>query len=371
MGAAGNIVLLTGSSGESREKARSWARAAATLGLKVCRTPDRGTRAVLACSDHRFVDAAWLAQAYGAPGPDPAAAVIASSKALAYQYLRSRGFPMLPFIVPESEDELAVPWSGPVMVKPEHGSGSFAVHPWGYRVFDSLRGLRQFLARGRHGDAFFENQARPHPDSGRYFVMEYVETQRLYTTHFALSDRKVAAYDHWVTYTHPETRQVESQFCGQRHPRSGDIAAMARAFLRLGLRRTLLTIQCVERGGRLFPIDFNFRVAPTVDRLWTVLRSSFYVDALRFLTGRSPKLDFAWPSPRMGIHRLLGFKAPRGARVRFGPECIPLVDSVSYDPRKPYDIGYVFPMFAFRCRDHADFHSRLRAALSDIRVVRA
>jgi hypothetical protein len=370
MAAADNIVLLSGSSEESRQKALSWARAANTLGLRVRRTPDRGTGAVLACSDHRFVDAAWLAHAHGAPGPDPAAAVIASNKALAYQYLRSRGFEMLNFLVPESEAELAVPWSGPVMVKPERGSGSYALHPWGYRVFDSLRDFRRFLERSRNTHAFFEHQSRPHPDSGRYFAMEYVDTQRLYTTHFAYSDREMVAYDHWVTYTHPVTKLVESQFCGQRHPQSATVAAMAKQFLRLGLRRTLLTIQCVERRGELFPIDFNFRVAPTVDRLWNVMRSSFYVDALEFLIGRSAKLDFAWPSPRMGIHRMLGFRAPRGARVEFGPGCIPLVDSVSYDARKPYDIGYVFPMFAFPCRDHADFQTRLKAALASVRVVR-
>jgi len=172
MSSVDNIVLLSTDSEESRQKARSWTHAADALGLKVRRTPDRRTRAVLACSDHKFVDAAWLAHAHGVPASGPAAAVIASSKALAYQFLRSRGFEMLPFLVPVSEADFALRWSRPVIVKPEQGSGTFALHPWGYQVFDGLRDFRQFLSRSGHMSAFLENQLHPHPDSGRYVVME-------------------------------------------------------------------------------------------------------------------------------------------------------------------------------------------------------
>src|SRR5262245_4752869 len=118
--ARANIVPLCTDSVESREKARSWARAARRLGIGARWHPDRDTLAVVPCSDSRLCDAAWLARSHGVPGPDPAAAAVVSSKALAYDFLRSQGFELLFSYVPLAGADLDLRFDRPVIIKPEY-----------------------------------------------------------------------------------------------------------------------------------------------------------------------------------------------------------------------------------------------------------
>ena len=137
----GNIVVLRSDSYESLMKAQAYADAARRLGLSVRSYPDAGTMAILPASDSRGLDAAWMSRTCGVPGPDPAAVAIARSKSLTYEFLQRKGFDLLPWFVPVHEQDLHRAFAGPIIVKPDSGSGSSSPLPWGYRVFESLRDL--------------------------------------------------------------------------------------------------------------------------------------------------------------------------------------------------------------------------------------
>jgi hypothetical protein len=343
---AGNIVPLSTDSVESSEKARSWARAARRLGLSVRAHPDRSTLAVLPCSDSRLRDAAWLARSHGVPGPDPAAAVVVASKALAYDFLRGKGFDMLFSYVPLAGADLELKFERPVIVKPEYGSGTYAPHPWGYQVFESMAELRAHFRRARLERRFFEYQAMPDPRAGRYLIMEYVPSGWTHAVQCIVGDGEVEVFDQFSCTLRPESMTVKTVVLGERLAQERKLVAMAREFARLGLRRSLLTIQCVERAGTLYPIDFNVRVGALFDRFNKKRDLGFYECALRFLLGESESMGFAWPAPRVGIHRMYLPLRPGRWRAHFGAGAIPLVSEVAYDPRKPYDFGYAWPGFA-------------------------
>src|SRR2546425_5313040 len=365
-----NIVPLAANSFESREKARNWARAAHRLGLAVRRHPDRHTVAILPCSDSRLRDAAWLARNHGIPGVDPSAAAVVSSKALAYDFLRGKGFDMLFSYVPLARADLEMKFARPVIVKPEYGSGTYAPHPWGYKVFDSLAAFRRQLRRDRLESRFFEYQARPDPQTGHYLIMEYVPTGWTHAVQCVLGDDGVRVFDQFSCTLWPESMTVQTVVLGERLPGASAIVAMAREFWRLGMRRSLLTIQCVERAGRLYPIDFNVRVGALFDRLDRKCGLGFYDHTLRFLTGRTERMGFAWPSPRVGIHRMYLPVRPGRWRAAFGPNAIPLVTEVAYDPRKPYDFGYAWPGFAVLGASKADALRKVDAVLAATTVSR-
>jgi hypothetical protein len=368
--ARANIVPLRTDSVESREKALSWARAARSLGLQVRAHPDRHTVAVVPCSDQRLRDAAWLARSHGVPGPDPAAAAVVSSKALAYDFLRARGFETLFSYVPLAGADLEMRFDRPVIVKPEFGSGTYAPHPWGYKVFASLASLRRWLRRRGLERRFFAYQGLPDPRAGRYLVMEYVPTEWTHAVQCIVGDRDVDVFDQFSCTLRPESMTVKTVVMGERLPQASTIVAMAREFARLGLRRSLLTIQCVERESKLYPIDFNVRVGALFDRFNKKRALGFYEHALRFMLGQSEAMGFAWPSPRVGIHRLYLPVRPGRWRADFGEGAIPLVTEVAYDRRKPYDFGYAWPGFAVLTRSKAETLETVERVLAGTTVRR-
>jgi hypothetical protein len=369
--AAPNIVPLTMPSVESREKARSWVRAARQLGLGVRAHPDRDTVAIMPCSDFCLRDAAWLARSHDVPGPDPAAAAIVASKALAYDFLRSRGFATLYSFVPLGAADLAIEFDRPVIVKPEHGSGTYAPHPWGYKVFASVAAMRRWLRQRRLERRFFEYQAIPDPRAGRYLVMEFVPTDWTHAVQCIIGgEGEVEVFDQFSCTLRPKSMTVQTVVLGEELPQAGNIVAMAKEFARLGLRRSLLTIQCVERDGALYPIDFNVRIGALFDRLNKKRKLGFYEEALKFMLGRSATMGFAWPAPRVGIHRMYLPYRPGRWRAQFGGGAIPLVTEVAYDPRKPFDFGYAWPGFAVLSSDKAATLAKVDAVLATTTVSR-
>jgi hypothetical protein len=365
-----NIVPLCADSVESREKARSWSLAARRIGLGVRKHPDRGTLAVLPCSDSRLRDAAWLARSHGVPGSDPAAAAVVASKALAYDFLRGRGFDMLFSYVPLVRADLQIAFDRPVIVKPEYGSGTYAPHPWGYKVFGSMAEWRTYLRRSRLERAFFDYQAAPHPSAGRYLIMEYVPSEWTHAVQCIVGDGDVKVFDQFSCTLRPQSMTVQTVVLGEQLSQARQIVGMARAFAALGLRRSLLTIQCVERAGTLFPIDFNVRVGALFDRLNRKRDLGFYESALRFLLGRDGAMQFSWPAPRVGIHRMYLPVRPGRWRAAFGAGAIPLVTEVAYDARKPYDFGYAWPGFAVLGRSKHDALRKVDAVLASTTVSR-
>jgi hypothetical protein len=359
-----NIVLLTTWSRESRSKMRQYAAAAAELGLDVREEhPDRRTAGVIACSDHRAVDAAWLCHKHGIPGSDPVAATVATNKSLAYSFIESRGFRTLRWEVPLSEADLRDGLRKPVIVKPDRGSGSRSDHPWGYQAFRSAKAFLDYLRRTRQLQAFLDYQRAPSHWWGRYLLMEYVPG-RLYGVAAAIADGRVAVYDTHGLATMPDSMLIETTLFGEQHEDMRAIARIAEAFAALGLRRTVLYTQCVARGGRLYPIDFNLRPGTMFDLLVGVLRLPFYAQALSFFLGRHRKMRFRWPSRYLGARRMHLPLRPGRRKVSFGPGAIPVVSEFHYDPRKPYDSGHALPIFAVRCTGRRDFDRRSRAVIA-------
>jgi len=358
-----NVVLLGTDSKESRQKAANWARAAKTLGLRVSASPDRRTVAVLPCSDHSAMEAAWLCQAHGVPGSHPLAASVASSKALAYEFLRRRGFNVLPFFVPTQSGDLQVKFGRPIIVKPEHGSGTVAPLPWAYRTFDSLADFRRFLISTKQESRFLEYQRHPHPGTGRFLVMEYLDTRTVEVVHCVIDDRRLVVFDQATSSFHEPEMTVESALFGVKLKDAKSVVGMANALAGLGLRRTILIVQCLQRRDRLYPIDFNLRLGAMIDRFIAVAEVDFYERALAFFIGRSRAFRFSWPAPYVALRRVYLPRRKGRYRAEFGDGCIPLMDRIEHDPRKPYDWGYSLPVFAVLSRNQAEARRRVEMAV--------
>jgi hypothetical protein len=359
-----NIVLLGVDSRDSRHRARGWTRAARALGVAVRAYPDRGTRAVIPLTDLKVVEAASLARMHGVPGPDPVAATVVTSKLLAYELLRSRGFELLYSRAPLDPRDLEPPLRRPIIVKPERGSGGVGLHPWAYRRFEGTADFRRYLARSRMERRFFEYQQDPHPGAGRYFVQEFVETKWLHVARMSISERGASVFEQSAFTVHPRLMKVESRISGEALPGVERIVAMAREFGRIGFHRAILLIQCLRSRGVLQPIDFNFRISAAFDLQNEALGLGYYEKALAFLLGRDDRVRYASPKPHIGVHHM--YQRPRRGchAVQFPGDCIPLVKEISYDPAKPYDYGHAFPAFAVICRDRRDFLRRVQQVVA-------
>jgi len=365
-----NIVLLGTDSRDSRAKARYYTRAARELGLAVRDYPDRRTLAVLPCSDFLAVDAARLARAHGIPGPDPLAVTIAGDKSLAYEFLRSRGFRTLFWHVPTREEDLGIALDCAVIVKPEKGSGSFAGYPWAYKTFRNLRAFGRYLKTRKLHRKFFEYQSRPDSLLGRFFVMEYAPTSVIHSVAAVVGDKRVEECAVGDLTTHPETKMPMSMIVGKRHREAAAAFAMIEAFAKAGLRRSVVYLQCIEHKGRLYPMDVNLRTGT----LWAAaaegLDLRLHTRILAFQLGLEPRLRFRWPAPYVGVWRMpLPLEGGR-RRVIFGDGCIPLITELSYDPKKPYDIGHAWPMFAVAFRGYEDFDARADAIMASAEIRR-
>jgi hypothetical protein len=365
-----NIVLLSTDSRESESKKLHYTEAAASLGLEVRAYPDRRTECVLACSDFRAVDAAWLCKLHGIPGSDPIAASIASQKSLTYQFLQSRGFRTLHWQLPIELRDLQHSFDRPVIVKPDRGSGSFARHPWGYRVFASVDAFRRYLVRNRLLGTFLRYQADPSSGSGRYIVMEYVACKSMFGVASIIGAKRATVYDVHGMRAMSRSMIVDRILFGERHRDMASVAAVAQAFAEIGLRRTVLYVQCVERAGKLYPIDINLRPGTMFDLAASALGHPFYKEALSVFLGRQARMRFSWPSKCVGVRRMsLPLKAGT-RRATFGPGGIPLIEKFSYDPARPYDLGHAWPTFAVQCSDRVDFDRRAGSVIART-IVRA
>jgi hypothetical protein len=365
-----NLVLLGTDSRDSQAKAGYYTRAAHELGLEVRDYPDRGTLAVLPCSDFLAVDAARLARACGIPGPDPLMVTIAGDKSLAYEFLRARGFRTLFWHVPMREEDLGIAFDGPVIVKPEKGSGSFAGYPWAYRTFGSLREFGAYLKRHRLYRKFFEYQKRPDSLLGRFFVMAYANTDFIQSVAAVIGDKRVEECAAGELRTDPETKMPMSMIVGKRHREADTAFAMIKALAQAGLRRSVVYLQCIEHRGRLYPMDVNLRTGT----LWAAaaegLDLHLHARILAFQLGLERNLRFRWPAPYIGVWRMpLPLKGGR-RRVVFDNGCVPLITELSYDPNKPYDIGHAWPMFAMKFDRREDFYARADAVMADAEVRR-
>jgi hypothetical protein len=365
-----NIVLLGLEGRDGGHRAGNWTRAARTRGLAVRRYPDRGTRAVIPCTDHHVVDAARLARMHGVPGPDPVAASIVTSKAMAFDFLRSRGFDPLFSCVPMSREDLRLPFKRRIIVKPERGTGGVGMQPWGYRTFDGMAAFRGYLTHSRLERAFFEYQRDPHPATGRYFLMEYVDTRWLHVVRMSVSESGVNVFEQSAFMVHPETRKVESRISGEPLPGMERIVAMASEFGRLGFHRAILLVQCLRARGVLQPIDFNFRTSAAFDLQNAALGLGYYDNALAFLLGEVPRVRYESPKPHIGVHHM--YLRPRKGQyeVRFPSGCIPLVTRVSYDPKNPHDYGHAWPAFGVICKDRRDFLRQVKRVVSTAELCR-
>lgn len=365
-----NIVLLSSGSKESESKKRHYAIAAASLGLDVLNRPDRGTACVIPCSDFKALDAALLCRQHGIPGSDPIAATIATHKSLTYHFLAERGFRTLFWYLPLNEADLEHGFDRPVIVKPDRGSGSYSIHPWGYRVFESVAGFRRYLVRNRLLDRFLRYQAEPMHWTGRYLVMEYVGGRSMYGVASVIGDRRADVYDVHEMRNAPGSAVVDRILFGEKHRDMGSIAGIAEAFAAIGLHRTICYVQCVERAGRLFAIDLNLRPGSMFDLAAAAMKLPFYTDALAYFTGRAQKMQFAWPHRRIGVRRMVGRLRPGVHKVTYGRGGIPLVKRLSYDAARPYDRVNAWPMFAVPCTGRRDF-DRKAAAIATRTTVHA
>ena len=365
-----NIVLLGVGSRDSRHRARNWKKAARARGLAVRSYPDRATRAVIPCTDLRVVDAALLGRMHGVPGPDPVAATIVTSKALAFEFLRSHGFDVLFSRVPSCRQDLDLPFRRPIMLKPERGSGGVGAHPWAYRTFDGTADLKRYLSRAGVENRFFEYQTDPHPVAGRYFIQEFVETKWLHVVRMSISETGPSVFEKSAFTVHPRLMKVENRISGEPLPGIERIVAMAREFGRLGFHRAILLIQCVRARGVLQPIDFNFRISAAFDLQNEALGLDYYEKALAFLLGHEGRVAYSSPKPHIGVHHM--YLRPRKGRyeVEFGADCIPLITQVTYDPKKPYDYGHAWPAFAVICRDRRDFLRQVREVVDSAKIRR-
>ena len=346
-----NIVLLATHSRESVAKQQQYQAAAAQLGLAVRGYPDANTIGVFACSDFRSVDAANLAALHGVPGPDVVAAVVATNKSLAYQYLKRQGFATLWSHAPLCAEDLMLDRDHEIIVKPEKGSGSFAEHPWAYQRYRSLRAFREALAQDGLLEAFLAYQNDPNSWYGRYLTMEYIGDSDVYTAAAVAGPEGVRVHEGGTLRFTRDTMQCEWMLLGQVHPRQERIVAMIQSLYDLGLRQSIIYLQCVDKDGEPCVIDINLRPGTMPDRAFQGYGLPFYRAALAFMLGLTPALDFSWPAPFVGIRRVV-LPLMHGRRaVTFDPRAVTLLGELSYDAEKPFDLGHAWPMFAVTSQD--------------------
>jgi hypothetical protein len=365
-----NVVLLTTDSRDSLSKAKHYSATLQSMGIGVREYPDRHTIGVFACSDARAIDAAWLAQLHGILGPDPLAVEIARNKSLAYQFLSRENFDMLFWHIPKDERDFAASFDQPVIVKPERGSGSYGLHPWAYRSFESPMHFRRYLVRSKLMGDFLKNQEDPHSWSGRYVMMEYIQASAIHAMSAVLSDDAVVPFDVSESTLMSGTMQVESMLIGKRHRDIGRIMRMMKAFLGIGFRRSVMYIQCVEKKGKLYPIDINLRPGTMCDRLALALELPLYEKLLGFMLGQQRDFKQAWPAPYIGINRIDTALDKGEYRVEFGPEAVPLISKVSYSKKRPYDIGHAWPMFAVLGQSPGECRRKAKAVRNACKLTR-
>jgi len=354
-----NIVLLGAGGRESQAKVRHYRAAATRLDLDVADYPNAQTLGIISCSDFRAAEASWLAQSRGIRGADPLAATVATSKSLAYSAMRRAGFDTLWFVIPRCDDDLRTsPYGGPVIVKPDRGSGGFAEHPWAYRTFESVQAFREALIDAELLEAFLAYQNDPPMHHGAYLVMEYVESP-------LITAAAVAGGDDLAFYESGTAEMVESDgrlsaACYVLGPNetAHDARVFVEALVEQGLRHAVVYVQCVEKAGRLYPIDFNLRPSTMSDYAVDGLGLAFCEAALAYQLGLSRTFEFRWPHPYVAIRRVVIPLCPGTREVDYGPDCIPLVQRLHYDEDRPYDVGDAWPMFAVTGASQAACRSR-------------
>jgi len=363
-----NIVLLALGGSESQAKSRQYESAARALGLEVAPYPDGRTLAVLPCTDSLATEAAWLAHSYGVAGPDPLAVSIAVHKPLAYRFLESRGFGSLFWYVPLQRPDLDADFDRPVIVKPERGTGSYGPHPWGYRAFASVAAFRRYLQRERLMERFLANQLAPLPNTGRYLLMEYIGSSAVHSITAVVGARKVElAYSTAMT-TKPGTPIVDWMLFGFRHPRMRRMLAMIEALAEAGLRRSVVYLQCVDKGGELFPIDVNLRPGSMWNEVTRAFDIPFFPRALAFMLDQAPRMRIELPAPYVGVRLLVSRPVPGHRKASFGAPCVPLVSDLFYDPKQPSDRGRAWPMFAIACGSRQEFERRAALVARSTRI---
>lgn len=312
-----------------------------------------------------------MCRTWGIPGPDPVAAGILTSKALTYELLRQRGHAVLFSYVPLSMEDLELRFDRPVIVKPERGSATYSVYPWGYRVFKGVAGFRRYLDEQGLAGQFFQYQREPHAAVGRFLIMEFVDCKWLRYVQIAIDGSGARVFAHSTDTVRPETLTVDKVIFAERLKQIEAVTAIGGEFARLGFHRALMMMQFVEKRGRLYPIDFNFRPAPAFDRLAVALGLQFYEKALAFLLGRADHIQLAWPAPCVGLQRM--YLRPRKGRYEadFGPGAIPLITQVAYDPARAYDFGYAWPMFAATASNRPEFLRKARRIVAQTRIRKA
>jgi hypothetical protein len=364
-----NLVFLGTDSRDSELKLRACARAARALGFRSQKQPDAWTAGIFPLSDFRALDAAWMCKSHGIAGPDPIAVCVAASKSLTYQFLRNRGFELLRWLVPVRQADLHAPLRGPVIVKPDSGSGSYSQQPWGYRVFDSLRDFRRYLHAGKLTDRFLETQVLVRDQ--RHVVMDYVETPQVQSIATVVRAGRPLLYDTSSITELPGAKVVGRILIGERHPDTARVVKMAEALAAAGLRRSVIYFQCVERRGRLYPIDCNLRPGAVWGRGAVALKVPVYEELLAVMLGLKRAPAIRWPAPYVGIARVP--LAPRKGRFRYefaDPDAIAVNAETRYDPSRPYDVGQAWPMFALACAQREEFDRRADAVSASTRLVR-
>ncbi|WP_429941542.1 hypothetical protein [Achromobacter xylosoxidans] len=348
-----NIVLLASHSRESAAKEKQYHAAARALGLEVVSYPDANTLGVFACSDFRSVDAANLAALHRVAGPDVLATTIATQKSLAYRHFARSGFSTLWTHAPLRAEDLLLDLPYAIIVKPDKGSGSFAEHPWAYQRYESLRHFHEWLASRDLLEAFLAYQNDPNSWYGRYLTMEYIGDSDVYTAAAVAGPKKIEIHEGGRLRFTRDSMQCEWMLLGQRPPRHERIGHMIQSLHDIGLRQSIIYIQCVEKGGELCPIDINLRPGTMPDRAFHGLGLPFYTAALAYMLGLAETLEFSWPTPYVGIRRLV-LPLEHGRRqATFGAECVPLIRELAYDSSRPYDLGHAWPMFAVTGHDAA------------------
>jgi hypothetical protein len=238
--------------------------------------------------------------------------------------------------------------------------------PWGYRAFDSLRDFQRFLGRGERMREFYEAQRDPQQ---RHLVMEYVPARELWSIATVAGDGPAMLYDTNLMHAMPRWNVIERLLIGARHPDTGTALRMARALAAAGLRRSVIYVQCVQRGGRLHLMDLNLRPGTMWSQCAQVLKVAAHEEILAVLLGLKARPSIRWPAPYVGVARVPMRCGPARVAAEFRhAAAIPLIERTSFDRSRPLDNGYAWPRFSVLCKRPSDFARTARAVIAATRV---
>lgn len=339
------IALLTSDSRESLNKATQLKNASLSLSLKcdIFYNNDfnkEDYKIIIPCSD-KFGDNGNIV-----------------SKANSYKLISKCGFNVLPFELIKSINDLdKSKLKGEIFVKPDTSSGVHAVHPWGYKKFNSTKHFKEYLINTNNVINFNGSYVC-------YLIMPYIKHDGVYTFSVAQREDCVSVFakmymaisdgGFFYDYAYYKNYNINTEPCNN--------------FWKNGLISNLIYIQAIKHNNKFYPIDINCRLSTYLDTLATCYDKDFYVRFLKFLLKKENNLNIKLPSKHTLIGRVKSDPFKKINNLKW--KDVDGVDTLNFNslsvPNADYDKAYSWLTYVCKGNTKKDVFNKRQIFLSNI-----